>query len=107
MKDQKRKRIVCTLANSGCKIHSATTLSYGDCCRIAQAIGLSLGEYERRNNDSRGLAFTVGGGKLNNGQEAEPWIARMNGWTVEEIAQEALNRQTVERSGRWKWTMSL
>ena len=49
-------------------------LTYGECCRIAQAIGLSLGEYEGRDNDSRGLAFTVCGGKLINGHEAAPWI---------------------------------
>jgi len=78
-------------------------LTYGDCCRIAQAIGLSLGEYEGRDNDGRGLAFTICGGKLNNGHEAEPWIARMNGWPVEDIADEALRRKAVRKVGRWAW----
>jgi hypothetical protein len=78
-------------------------LTYGDCCRIAQAIGLSLGEYEGRDNDGRGLAFTFCGGQLNNGHEAEPWIARMNGWPVKDIADEALRRKAVKKVGRWAW----
>lgn len=82
-------------------------ITYGDCCRIAQAIGMSLGEYHGRDDDARGLAFTVGAGQLNNGKPAEPWIANMNGWPVEDIAIEALKRKAVKRVGRWNWNWNL
>ena len=53
--------------------------------------------------DSRGLAFTVCGGMLTDGTAAPEWIARMNGWSHEEIAAEALARDAVKRSGRYRW----
>jgi hypothetical protein len=35
-----------------------------------------------------GVAFTVCGGQLVNGKTAPPEIARMNGWTADDIAHE-------------------
>lgn len=85
-------------------LHGVVGLTNGDCCRIARAIGMSLGEYEGRDDDSRGLAFTVCGGKTVDGRE-EPWIARMNGWPVEDIAAEAIKRNAVKKTGRWCWEL--
>jgi hypothetical protein len=60
---------------------------------------MSLGEYEGRNEDNSGLAFTVAGGKTVDGREV-PWIARMNGWPVEDIAADAIKRNAVKKTGR-------
>lgn len=77
--------------------------SPGDCSRICEALGLSLGIRHGPMYDSRGLAFTVCGGMLTDGTAAPEWIARMNGWSHEEIAAEALARDAVKRSGRYRW----
>ncbi len=79
--------------------------SFGDCCRIARTLGMSMGEYQSRDDDSRGLAFTVCGGKLITGQPAPEWLARLNGCEVETIAREAIARGVVERSGRYAWAL--
>ncbi len=78
-------------------------LTYGDCNRIAVALGLSPGEWHGRDDDARGLAFTVCGGELTDGSKPPPWLGRMNGWHVEEIAKEAIERHAVERVGRYGW----
>jgi hypothetical protein len=77
--------------------------SAGDCSRICEALGMSLGICHGPMDDSRGLAFTVCGGMLTDGTTAPAWIARMNGWSHEEIAAEALARDAVRRSGRYQW----
>ena len=81
----------------------ADRLNLGDCNRIAQALGLSLGYRHSRDDDSRGLAFTVCGGKLVNGEDAPEWLANMNGDCVKTISREALRRNAVKRTGRWTW----
>lgn len=44
-----------------------------------------------------GVAFTVCGGQLVNGEDAPLEIQAMNGWTVDDIAREVTaNRQTDE-----------
>lgn len=72
-------------------------ITYGDCKRIAEALGFSVVD---------GLAFTIGGGKLCNGDAAPDWIAKMNGHPVEGIAREAMERKAVERQGRYAWKLT-
>lgn len=78
-------------------------LSYRDCFKIAECIGMSLGEYGGPNDDTRGLAFTIAGGRLLDATDAPKWLADMNGSPVEDIAIEALKRRLVRRDGRWNW----
>lgn len=78
-------------------------LTHGDCLRICVTIGMALGEKHSREDDARGLAFTVGGGHLRNGDMPELWIAAMNGWPAEDIAIECCRRKAVKRVGRWGW----
>lgn len=46
---------------------------------LVEGIGMSV-------DADDGLAFTVCGGQLVNGDEAAPHIARMNGWPVQDVA---------------------
>jgi len=73
--------------------------------RIARTLGLSMGEYHGRDDDARGLAFTVCGGKRTNGEPAPDWLASLNGCDAYEIAVEALKRKAVRRVGRWGWAI--
>lgn len=56
------------------------TGTYRKAVRFVESLGMSV--------SSDGVAFTVCGGQLVNGETAPPEIARMNGWTVDDIALE-------------------
>ena len=58
-------------------------MKYQYACRLVESVGMSVLEDD-------GLAFTVCGGELVNGDEAPPAIARMNGWDVFDIAEAIL-----------------
>lgn len=78
-------------------------LCFGDHVRIAQVLGLSMGEYWGIDDDCRNLAFTVCGGQLVWGGAAPEWLASMNGCRVQAIAEEAIRRGAVRPAGRWEW----
>lgn len=58
-------------------------MRYAEAVKMVEAVGMSI---------SDGLAFTVTGGQLVNGADAPPLIAAMNGWSVEQVA-EQLSKQ--------------
>lgn len=61
---------------------------------LVRSLGMSISD--------DGVAFTVCGGQLVNGQDAPPEIQSMNGWTVDDVAQEVIDkRQTDEH---WPFT---
>lgn len=53
---------------------------YRKSVRFVESLGMSV--------SSDGIAFTVCGGQLVNGETAPPEIARMNGWTVDDVVAE-------------------
>lgn len=56
---------------------------------LVRSLGMSISD--------DGVAFTVCGGQLVNGEDAAPEIQAMNGWTVDDIAKEVIaKRQTDE-----------
>jgi hypothetical protein len=56
----------------------AKRLDHKKCRALAESLGMSVSD--------DGVAFTVCGAQLVNGEPAPYWIARMNGLTVEEVA---------------------
>lgn len=80
-------------------------VTFGDFVRIAEALGLSMGEYWGRDDDFRNLAFTVCGGQLVWGESAPEWLVKLNGCCVDTIAKEALKRGAIRPVGRWGWEM--
>lgn len=78
-------------------------ITEGDEARICRLLGMSMGEYNGRDDDARHLAFTVCGSKLTTGEKAPDWIASRNGCCAHEIAREAIRRNLVHPVGRWGW----
>ena len=60
-----------------------------DATRLVRSIGMSVED---------GLGFTVCGSQLVNGDDAPDWIAEMNGWCVDEIAEEIERRNKESQS---------
>ena len=60
-----------------------------DATRLVRSIGMSVED---------GLGFTVCGSQLVNGEDAPDWIAEMNGWCVDEIADEIERRNKESQS---------
>lgn len=54
-----------------------------DAKRLVRSIGMSVED---------GLGFTVCGSQLVNGEDAPEWIAEMNGWCIDEIAEKIKRR---------------
>lgn len=61
------------------------SLTYRQATRVCRSLGLSV---------SDGLAFTVCGGQLVNGEDAPEWLRCMNGWPVEDVASAALKESS-------------
>lgn len=57
--------------------------------KIVRSLGLSIED---------DLGFTVCGGQLVNGERASPEVAAMNGWPVDEIAEEAVRLNLCPRN---------
>lgn len=57
-------------------------MTYAKAVKYVESLGMSV--------SSDGVAFTVCGSQLVDGRDAPPEILRMNGWTVDEIARNAL-----------------
>ena len=57
-------------------------MTYRQAIRIVRNAGMSVDD---------GLAFTVCGGQLVNGEDAPERIKAMNGWPVEDVARELGN----------------
>jgi hypothetical protein len=68
-------------------------MRYSEAKKIVQAAGMAISD--------DGVAFTVCGGQLVNGEKAPPNIAAMNGWTVDEVAAELTNTPTPPGAKSW------
>jgi hypothetical protein len=68
------------LANERARIKHTQSVKYAEQVKIVEAAGMSVSD--------DGVAFTVCGGQLVNGQEAPQKIKDMNGWGVEDVAKE-------------------
>lgn len=103
MSETKTKQATRSVATNGnaVRLQRLARRTNGDDERICVALGMSLGDGE-----SAGLAFTFCGGQLVNGDRAPEWIAANNGNCVDEIADEAIERNAVEPVGRWGWQAS-
>lgn len=70
--------------------------SQKDLKKIVAATGMSLSKDN--------LVFTLTGGELCNGQQAEPFLAKMNGWDIPSFIQEVMKRKAVRKiNGQWRW----
>ena len=59
-------------------------LGYKRSVAIVESVGMSVED---------GLAFTVCGGQLVNGQVAPDWVVRLNGSCIYDVAEEVLERR--------------
>lgn len=59
---------------------TARKSKYAAALDLVRSLGMSVSD--------DGVAFTVCGGQLVNGEDAPPEIRAMNGWTVDEVAAE-------------------
>lgn len=60
-------------------------MDYRDARKLVESLGMSI--------SGDGVAFTVCGSELINGEPAPPAIVEMNGWTVDDVAREVTERR--------------
>jgi hypothetical protein len=60
-------------------------MTYCEMVQLVEGIGMDVED---------GLAATVSGGQLTGGEEAPPWIMKMNCWPVEDVVREILKRKS-------------
>ncbi|MDI3559846.1 hypothetical protein [Bradyrhizobium sp. Arg816] len=65
-------------------------MKYSEQLKLVRSLGMSISD--------DGVAFTVCGGQLVNGEDAPPEIQDMNGWTVDDVAREVASRRQTDES---------